>query len=161
MRAKDVLLEAMRNYTGTIVFVSHDRYFIDNLATRVFEIEDGRVDVYPGNYEDYRWRKEGGSVAAVATSIVPEPVAVASVAVAPAKRLNPMKLQKLKDQVSAAESDIASLESQIAQHEAALADYKSTEETLRVTGLLTDARTKLDARVAEWEQFTQELEAAS
>jgi ATP-binding cassette subfamily F protein 3 len=162
MRAKDVLLEAMRNYTGTIVFVSHDRYFIDNLATRVFEIEDGRVDVYPGNYEDYRWRKEGGGATAPLTA-APEEQSAAPIAVAaaPAKRVNPMKLQKLKDQVASAESDIASLESQIAQHEASLADFKSNEETIRVTGLLTDARTKLDARVAEWEQFTRELEAAS
>ena len=58
MRAKDVLLEALQNFTGTVVFVSHDRYFIDKLATRVFEIGDGRVQVFPGNYEDYLWRKQ-------------------------------------------------------------------------------------------------------
>ena len=60
MRAKDVLLTALQEYTGTVVFVSHDRYFIDKLATRVFEVEDGRVHVFPGNYEDYLWRKSGG-----------------------------------------------------------------------------------------------------
>ena len=59
MRAKDVLLEALAEFTGTVVFVSHDRYFIDKLATRVFEIEDGEVHVFPGNYEDYLWRKSG------------------------------------------------------------------------------------------------------
>jgi ATP-binding cassette, subfamily F, member 3 len=48
------------DYTGTVVFVSHDRYFIDKLATRVFEIGGGKVEVFPGNYEDYLWRKEGG-----------------------------------------------------------------------------------------------------
>ena len=53
MRAKDVLLESLEKYNGTVVFVSHDRYFIDKLATRVFEIGDGRVEVFPGNYEDY------------------------------------------------------------------------------------------------------------
>ena len=58
MRAKDVLLEALQGYNGTVVFVSHDRYFIDKLANRVFEIGDGRVDVFPGNYEDYLWRKQ-------------------------------------------------------------------------------------------------------
>ena len=42
LRAKDVLLEAIRNFTGTVLFVSHDRYFIDGLATRVFEVEDRR-----------------------------------------------------------------------------------------------------------------------
>ena len=61
MRAKDVLLEALESFTGTVVLVSHDRYFIDKLATRVFEVGDGEVRVYPGNYEDYLWRKEGGS----------------------------------------------------------------------------------------------------
>ncbi|MFZ0290911.1 MAG: ABC-F family ATP-binding cassette domain-containing protein, partial [Candidatus Sulfotelmatobacter sp.] len=61
LRAKDVLLDALMDYNGTVVFVSHDRYFIDKLATRVFEIGDGKVEVYPGNYEDYLWRKQGGS----------------------------------------------------------------------------------------------------
>jgi ATP-binding cassette subfamily F protein 3 len=59
LRAKDVLLEALMKYTGTVVFVSHDRYFIDKLATRVFEIGEGKVEIYPGNYEDYLWRKQG------------------------------------------------------------------------------------------------------
>src|SRR5947208_3582757 len=77
MRAKDVLLEALSTYTGTVVFVSHDRYFIDKLATRVFEIGDGRVEVYPGNYEDYRWRKGGGAVR------LQEAVAAAPAAVQP------------------------------------------------------------------------------
>ena len=62
LRAKDVLLDALMDYTGTVVFVSHDRYFIDKLATRVFEIGDGKVEVYPGNYEDYLWRKQGGNI---------------------------------------------------------------------------------------------------
>jgi ATP-binding cassette subfamily F protein 3 len=60
LRAKDVLLDAIRNFTGTVLFVSHDRYFIDGLATRVFEVEDRRLHIYPGNYEDYLWRKQGG-----------------------------------------------------------------------------------------------------
>jgi ATP-binding cassette subfamily F protein 3 len=58
MRAKDVLLEALAGYTGTVVFVSHDRYFIDRLATRVLEIESGAITAYEGNYEDYSRRKE-------------------------------------------------------------------------------------------------------
>ena len=59
MRAKDVLLEAIAAFSGTVVFVSHDRYFIDRLATRVLEVEGGTVTSHQGNYEDYlRW-KEG------------------------------------------------------------------------------------------------------
>src|SRR5690348_17317392 len=68
MRAKDVLLTALQDYNGTVVFVSHDRYFIDKLATRVVEVEDGKVHVYPGNYEDYLWRKQGGGSGAPSTA---------------------------------------------------------------------------------------------
>src|SRR5580658_1747636 len=87
LRAKDVLLEAIRGFTGTVLFVSHDRYFIDGLATRVFEVEDKRLHIYPGNYEDYLWRKQGGpekvidSITNSAVSVtVPVPVALAAVA---------------------------------------------------------------------------------
>src|SRR6202162_6143863 len=65
MRAKDVLLEALAAYSGTVVLVSHDRYFIDRLATRVLEVEGGRVTSHEGNYEDYlRWKglAAGGSL---------------------------------------------------------------------------------------------------
>ena len=58
MRAKDVLLEAIAAFSGTVVFVSHDRYFIDRLATRVIEVENGGITTYPGNYEDYQRKKE-------------------------------------------------------------------------------------------------------
>ena len=55
--SKDVLLEALRSFTGTVVFVSHDRHFIDGLATRVVEVEDGRLASYHGDYEYYLAKK--------------------------------------------------------------------------------------------------------
>src|ERR1700684_3826029 len=62
MRAKDLLLESLEKYIWTVVFVSHDRYFIDKLATRIFEVGNGEVSIFPGNYEDYIWRKEGKQI---------------------------------------------------------------------------------------------------
>ena len=58
MRAKDVLLDAISAFSGTVIFVSHDRYFIDRLATRVIEVENGVITTYEGNYEDYLRKKE-------------------------------------------------------------------------------------------------------
>ena len=58
LRAKEVLLRSLLDFTGTIVFVSHDRYFIDKLATHVYAVGDGKIDVYPGNYEEYLWHLE-------------------------------------------------------------------------------------------------------
>jgi ATP-binding cassette subfamily F protein 3 len=63
MRAKDVLLDALAAFSGTVVFVSHDRYFIDRLATRVLEVEGGSVTSHEGNYEDYlRWKDAQAAV---------------------------------------------------------------------------------------------------
>jgi ATP-binding cassette subfamily F protein 3 len=162
MRAKDVLLDSLRKYSGTVVFVSHDRYFIDNLAERIFEIEEGHVHVYPGNYEDYLWRKAGGpeqiqAATAAAREPEPEPVAVVGDS---KKRVNPMKLKKLQDRLRAVELEVAALESEIAQHDAALADFKSMEETVRLSEIVAERRGQLEGKVAEWERVSAELEEA-
>jgi ATP-binding cassette subfamily F protein 3 len=56
--SKDVLLEALEDFGGTLIFVSHDRYFVDKLATKVIDIGRGDAVVYPGNYEEYLWSKK-------------------------------------------------------------------------------------------------------
>src|SRR5713226_2916760 len=166
MRAKDVLLKALTEYTGTVVFVSHDRYFIDRLATRVFEVGDGRVEVYPGNYEDYRWRKEGG--AAELQKAVSSPAhAQPTNGNAPqmpsdesaGKRLNPLKRKQMEDRVQELESEINRLEDTITECEAALQTFVSAEETQRVTQELGERRAELQGRMAEWEKLGQALQA--
>ena len=153
MRAKDVLLESLRDYTGTVVFVSHDRYFIDNLATRIFEIEGGHVHVYPGNYEDYLWRKQGGPEALAApVTMIAAPAAPPSAE--PTKRVNPLKQKKLHDRLAELERQVSELESEIAQAEAALADYKNPDETRRLTNHLATLRQALETTVREWEQVS-------
>src|SRR5258706_1299265 len=57
--SKEVLLEALEDYGGTLIFVSHDRYFVDKLATKVIEVGGGQTLVYPGGYEDFvYWKKQ-------------------------------------------------------------------------------------------------------
>ena len=163
MRAKDVLLEALKEYSGTVVFVSHDRYFIDNLAARVFEIQDGHVHVFPGNYEDYLWRKAGGPEAMLAEGKVAAPLEAAPAAVLKKERprVNPMKLQKMRERLREVEQRVSELESEIQQQEAQLGDFRSAEETLRITQLLSSRRKELEERVAEWETVTAEVEASA
>jgi ATP-binding cassette, subfamily F, member 3 len=69
MAAKDVLLEALRSFDGTVVFVSHDRYFLEGLADRVIEVGGGALRDHPGGYESFLWRKrqEEERAAAIAT----------------------------------------------------------------------------------------------
>ena len=51
---REMLEEALKEFTGTILFVSHDRYFINKLADRVVAIENNKLNSYLGNYEDYK-----------------------------------------------------------------------------------------------------------
>ncbi len=182
LRAKDVLLEALMKYTGTVVFVSHDRYFIDKLASRVFEIGEGKVEIYPGNYEDYLWRKQGRAAAAVG---IPKPAAIASgpstvpvnggkssavetrLAASPAessepkgKRLNPIKRQQMEDRLREIEEEIARAEAAIALCETELQSFVSAEETQRQTQELARQKADLQSLMMEWEELSGTLETA-
>ena len=167
MRAKDVLLTALSNYTGTVVFVSHDRYFIDKLATRVFEIGGGKVEVYPGNYEDYRWRKEGGAAR------LQESVTAAVIAESPSngnhssphkldepqsKRLNPIKRKQMEERVREIEGEITRLETAIGACETSLQTFVSSEETQRINRELAEYRAELQGCLAEWEELGEALQ---
>ncbi len=175
LRAKDVLLDSLQKFTGTVVFVSHDRYFIDKLATRVFEIGDGHVEVFPGNYEDYLLRKEGkagaiadGALLSTSAPVIPpntvsgnhnEPPKAAEPD-ARQKRLNPIKLKQMKERLQEVEEEIARLEAAIALAETALQNFVSVEETQRQTDLLNRSKTDLERVMNEWEELAQVLESA-
>src|ERR1700761_806899 len=162
LRAKDVLLEAIAAFNGTVVMVSHDRYFIDRLATRVFEVEGGHVHVYPGNYEDYMYRKEQAARGGASPNgVVVAPQDKPTLEAAPVKavrRVNPIKLRQMQERCSFVEEEIPRLESSIANAEASLGVYESTEETQRLTQLLEDLRRQHSSLTAEWEDLVLQLE---
>ena len=161
LRAKDVLLEALRKYTGTLVFVSHDRYFIDKLATRVFEIGGGEVHDYPGNYEDYLWQKSGQTLRTDEPE--PEPALPAPAGdngdgnpkepEAQAKRLNPILLRRMQDRGEELEEAIARGEAEIASCEHELANFKSAEESIRLSRRIEELRQEIDEMMREWEEI--------
>jgi ATP-binding cassette subfamily F protein 3 len=173
LRAKDVLLEALMDYTGTVVFVSHDRYFIDKLATRVFEIGDGKVEVYPGNYEDYLWRKQGGSakqneaIRQQLKMVEPAPetpangnqsAADSAPATAKAKRLNPIKRKKMEDRIHELEAEISRAETVIAECETAMQNFVSADESQRQSQELDQQKATHAAFIKEWEDLSEELQ---
>ena len=174
LRAKDVLLDALLDYTGTIVFVSHDRYFIDKLATRVFEIGDGKVEVYPGNYEDYLWRKQGGSAKQneairqqlkITESLPTTPsngnqASVEPALAAKAKRMNPIKRKKMEDRIHELEAEINRAETVIAQCETAMQDFVSADESQRQSQALGQHKAIQAALLKEWEELSQSLQEA-
>ena len=186
IRAKDVLLNALREFNGTVVFVSHDRYFLDNLATRVIEVADGVVTPYPDNYEDYIWRTNGGAAAAAAT---PAPAhqpkqheakshhqRQGKPAQQPQKqqqpqqqaenpkqqgtgRLNPIKLRQMRERQRSIEDEVTRLEVEIADFEQALSHFQSAGESIEIAGILESRRNDMTQLLAEWEEVSATIEA--
>ena len=182
MRAKDVLLEAIAAFSGTVVFVSHDRYFIDRLATRVLEVEGGTVTSHEGNYEDYLRRKAlAGSSPLVeaapkvtgarfALSQVPKgegPGAAGSNTIVieggpddegRKRRLNPIKQKQMEERCAFLEEETPRIEAAIAHTEEQLGAYVSAAETARLTALAADLRQQLTTFTTEWEELMTQLE---
>jgi ATP-binding cassette subfamily F protein 3 len=158
LKAKDVLLDSLQDFSGTVVFVSHDRYFIDKLATRVFEIEGGHVEVFPGNYEDYLWRKQRQGEAEVAEAAQPLSVEVADGEKTKGKRTNPLKVKQLENKARDLEQRAAKLEAEIAKLEDALNHYVSAEDSKLKSERLEECRAELTAALAEWEEASLALE---
>jgi ATP-binding cassette subfamily F protein 3 len=135
--SKDVLLEALEDFGGTLIFVSHDRYFVDRLATKIIEIGGGGAFVYPGNYEEFLWsrknRDASGSAPPPAADVKPaEPRKAAAPAAkepsndaaqpAPAKgqrfnREEQAAARRAKKEADARRRRIEELESRIAERE--------------------------------------------
>jgi ATP-binding cassette, subfamily F, member 3 len=146
-----------------VVFVSHDRYFIDQLATRVFEIGDGRIEVYPGNYEDFLWRKQGGAAKLeqeLMASHRPELEEKKHAAVdTKSKRLNPIKRKQMENRAQELEREISRLEAAIGKCESSLENFTSAEDSSRLSRELDQNRRELEERISEWEHLGRELEA--
>ncbi len=114
LRAKDVLLRALAEFEGTVVFVSHDRYFIDRLSSKVFSVGEGDVEVYPGGYEQFLWSRkhrdegsDGDSVPAVSEELID---VVRAAAPARQRRINPIKAAGMRSRVAEIEREMESIE---------------------------------------------------
>ncbi|MBZ5498805.1 MAG: ABC-F family ATP-binding cassette domain-containing protein [Acidobacteriia bacterium] len=150
IRSKDILMDSLREYGGTLVFVSHDRYFLDGLATKVLEVGRGTATSYLGNYEDYLLKKKMEEEAEPQTGSVSEAAARSrelEVSRERArKKVNPYKIQQLTEKIEGLESAIHTHETRIA----ALAQRLASEELYRDYTLFR-------ATMEEHEQLRQEL----
>ena len=163
LRAKDVLLEALQEFSGTVVFVSHDRYFIDKLATRIFEIDGGKFQDYLGNYEDYLQQKN--PVTLQRDDQEETPRAGNSGGSGPRsqsplrrKKINPVLVRKMKERHHGLEEEITRCEMEIATQELDLGTFKSAKESIRLVKLVEHNRKRLDAMIKEWEELSRTLE---
>jgi ATP-binding cassette subfamily F protein 3 len=141
--SKDVLLEALEDYGGTLIIVSHDRYFVEKLATKIIEIGHGEALVYPGTYREFLWHKKaldsGLSSSAAPKAEKPRPKAE-SPKPADKGRETKDERQETRDERKRAEAE--------------------RRRAQRAAETLQKRIATLEARIAEREATVKELEAA-
>ena len=165
IRAKDVLLPALLEFEGTMVFVSHDRYFIDRLANKVIHIEDGDVEVYPGGYEDFLWSRqrraqdEPEQPARVLESEALQPARSAR-RDARRRRMNPYRVEKIRVRISAIEDELEGLEEACDKLQAELATAGSNDILRqRVLHELEASQQQMQRHEDEWTELSEQLAA--
>ncbi len=172
----DVLTDALSDFPGTLIFISHDPTFLSRIATRIIEIEEGQARDYMGDYEYYLWkrakeleeftkqadeaeRSEGASAGANTSksSNGSEPTKGKA-----AERRELSKAQaRLEKQVTRAEAEVAELEQCVRERDRELADPTLYQDSIRWSALHQEQaqlKQDLDRITAKWEGLSQELE---
>ena len=154
IQSREWIEEAVEEYEGNLLFVSHDRYFIDRFATRVWVLEDGQVTDFRGSYGEYRAARERKQAQAV-------PAPAAAPAEKKEKPRRPGGTKNLEKEVAASERAVAKAEEQMyelgLQIEEAASDYLKLQELYEQREALEEEILKL---YGTWERLSAELEEA-
>jgi ATP-binding cassette subfamily F protein 3 len=175
MQSVNILIQALQQYEGSYIVVSHDRYFVENIANKIWYIEDHQIKEYPGTYEEYEiWVEERGLQSAVSDK--------AAVSSAPPQKSQPVpanqnknngkpqsnedaqKLKKARKQIEELEDTINNLEVRKAETESKLADPKIYNDSVALAEMnrfYTDIKQKLEQSTEDWENLMLEVEELS
>ena len=154
--SREWIEEAVEAYDGTLLFVSHDRYFINRFATRIWELADGTITDYPCGFAQYRQMKAQEEAEKAAA---PKPEKEREKPAAERPQRGNKAQQAARRQLTICERDIAKAEEYIAaleaDMEAAACDYEKLNE---LVGQKAAAQAELDALYERWEQLSEEAE---
>ncbi|MFV4955737.1 ABC-F family ATP-binding cassette domain-containing protein [Lactobacillus delbrueckii] len=162
--AKEVLEKALADYDGTLLFVSHDRYFINELANKIVVAKDGQAKIYEGNYTYYLNEKAKEEAAAQETAAQEAPVVKA---VSESKfsyqeqKKRDSEKRKLERQVAQAEKDLEELEAKEQEIQEAMADPAIAADFSKLGPLqedLTAVQEKISQVSQAWEDASLALE---
>ena len=162
--AKEVLEKALADYDGTLLFVSHDRYFINELANKIVVAKDGQAKIYEGNYTYYLNEKAKEEAAAQETAAQEAPVVKA---VSESKfsyqeqKKRDSEKRKLERQVAQAEKDLEELEAKEQEIQEAMADPAIAADFSKLGPLqeeLTAVQEKISQVSQDWEDASLALE---
>jgi len=159
---REALEEALERFTGALVVVSHDRYFIDRIAENIIVVEDGRAEVYAGNYSDLAEKMKAG----IATPHVAPPPPAARTAegggpTQKTKRKPDRRIKKIEEEIAALEERIASAERERERNDLLLCSeevYRDGERMKKIQSQNADLKGMIDLLYRKWESLARERE---
>jgi len=162
---REALEEALEAFTGALIVVSHDRYFIDRVAENLIVVEKGTADIFAGNYSDYNEKLKAGT-------IVPKKVEVVRIeAPPPAAKPAPDKteqkkrekrLKKIDEEIAALEERIAAAERERERNDLLLCSEEIFRDGARVKKIQkqnSDLKAMIDLLYGKWETLSREKES--
>jgi ATP-binding cassette subfamily F protein 3 len=170
LASKEVLEEALSAFTGTIVFISHDRYFINRIATRVVEVDAGRLTTSLGSYDDYLASKsrpvarEPAPAATPRREAVPRrdarPPALPGAAAPPTRKQLEREIRVIQSRLDAVEKEVHEMEGRLEEIGLALADpdlYRDGERARAVAQFRKETEERVAWLMKEWEDLSLRL----
>ncbi len=158
--SREALEEALMGYTGTVLAVSHDRYFINRMATRILRLTDEGCDSYTGNYDAYaeHCRQTAEKPQKEETSARPKANTYQlQKEQASARRKLTTKLNRTEQEIATLEEEIVALQAELTT-EQVTADY---EQLMALTATRDEKQRELDEKMLLWAEISEELESMS
>jgi ATP-binding cassette subfamily F protein 3 len=156
--AREVLEEALEDYEGTVLVVSHDRYFLDRIVTKIVHLHDGKYEIHVGNYSDWRSRQQAAPAPQKKIEEAPKKQTVLD---REERKTQQRELEKKQRRLADLENKIAAAEAEIEAINARLAaDHGGDWQKLH--GLVADkeqTEARLRSWMGEWEKLGAELES--
>jgi len=159
MDSKEMLEEALNEYDGTLLYVSHDRYFVNRTANMILELSDGHFTKYLGNYDDYIAKKEQLSAANVVStqeSVVDSNATAAKLDFKEQKRIEAEK-RKLQNKISKIEEEIEKLEEKKAKIQDEFLKPENMTNSAKLNELTAEQNeidSKLEDLYSQWEELS-------
>jgi len=163
LRSREVLEEALNEYEGTIVLISHDRYFINRVVDSVAEVGEGKVELYEGDYDTFLQRREHSMEAASSPAARPDPAGAGKgsrrVEAEERNRLY-RRRKEIQEKLNPMEKEIATLEQTIRELERSQSDpllYSDPVQATRIGRDKANAEHRLTTLYAQWERLAAEM----
>jgi ATP-binding cassette subfamily F protein 3 len=170
--SREILTDALEAYTGTICFITHDRTLIREVATKIIDIRDGKLQIFPGNYDDYLYKKEPP------VNVVPETLRAikehtpAGVSLKTRQRQRKIVEGNLRNkhfrEITPVKNRIAEIEREVAKHTGRVADieamfadpnhYKDGQKVVETNLEYQAIKKSIGSLTVEWDRLTAEAE---